>query len=165
MFSPIFFMIFFHQFLSVWKVEKENKFLIGPQSFFYSQFWAFENNHLYKNIYKYWWKKLVKTGFVIWWARYFFLNLSLFLAIMHSKYNRGISTSKYLPYTRHHKPLLITSRSWIQAIHKDRIFWKNLLKNKEMVFENGAKIYKPRLIMARVRYLFTIFSVGDKNLA
>ena len=44
-----------------------------------------------------------------------------------------------LPYACHHKPLLITSRSWIQAIHKDRIFWKNLLKNKEMVFENGVK--------------------------
>ena len=44
-----------------------------------------------------------------------------------------------VPYARHHKPLLITSRSWIQAIHKDRIFWKNLLKNKEMVFEIGVK--------------------------
>ena len=44
-----------------------------------------------------------------------------------------------IPYARHHKPLLITSRSWIQAIHKDRIFCKNLLKNKEMVFENGVK--------------------------
>ena len=44
-----------------------------------------------------------------------------------------------LPYARHHKPLLIRSRSWIQAIHKDRIFWKNLLKNKEMVFGNGVK--------------------------
>ena len=40
------------------------------------------------------------------------------------------------------KPLLITSRSWIQAIHKDRIFWKNLPKNKEMVFENGVKNLK-----------------------
>ena len=33
----------------------------------------------------------------------------------------------------------IISRSWIQAIHKDKIFFKNLLKNKEMVFENGVK--------------------------
>ena len=33
----------------------------------------------------------------------------------------------------------IISRSWIQAIHKDRIFWKKLLKNKEMVFGNGVK--------------------------
>ena len=31
------------------------------------------------------------------------------------------------------------SRSWIQAIHKDIIFWKNLLKNKEMFFGNGVK--------------------------
>ena len=36
----------------------------------------------------------------------------------------------------HHKPLLITSRSWIQAIHKDL---KKLLKNKALVFENGVK--------------------------
>ena len=47
--------------------------------------------------------------------------------------------ASYLPYAHHHKPLLIRSRSWIQAIHKDRIFWKNLLKNKEMVFGNGVK--------------------------
>ena len=45
----------------------------------------------------------------------------------------------YVPYARHHKLLLIASRSWIQAIHKDRIFLKNLLKNKKMVFENGLK--------------------------
>ena len=44
-----------------------------------------------------------------------------------------------IPYARHHKPLLIRSRSWIQAIHKDIIFWKNLLKNKKMVFGNGVK--------------------------
>ena len=40
---------------------------------------------------------------------------------------------------RHHKPLLIKSLSWMQAIHKDRIFWKNLIKNKEMVFGDGVK--------------------------
>ena len=44
-----------------------------------------------------------------------------------------------LPYARNYNLLLIRSRSWIQAIHKDRIFWKNLLKNKGMVFENGVK--------------------------
>ena len=44
-----------------------------------------------------------------------------------------------LLYARYHKPLLIASRSWIQAIYKDRIYWKKLLKNKEMVFENGVK--------------------------
>ena len=45
----------------------------------------------------------------------------------------------WLPYARHHKPLLSKSRSSIQAIHKDRIFWKTLLKNKEMAFGNGVK--------------------------
>ena len=44
-----------------------------------------------------------------------------------------------IPYARHHNPLLITNRSWILTIHKDRIFRKNLLENKEMVFKNGVK--------------------------
>ena len=35
----------------------------------------------------------------------------------------------------------IISRSWWEAIHKDSIFWKNLLINKEMVFGNGVKKY------------------------
>ena len=52
-----------------------------------------------------------------------------------------------LPYTRHHKPLLITSHSWIQAIFKDRIFWKNLLKNKETDFENGVKNIQARTVL------------------
>ena len=45
----------------------------------------------------------------------------------------------HIPYARHHNPLLITNRSWILTIHKDRIFWENLLENKEMVFKNGVK--------------------------
>ena len=45
----------------------------------------------------------------------------------------------YMPYARHYNPLLITKRSRIQAIHKDRIFWKKLLENKEMVFKNEVK--------------------------
>ena len=39
----------------------------------------------------------------------------------------------------HHNLLLITNRSEILTINKDRIFWKNFLENKEMVFKNGAK--------------------------
>ena len=31
------------------------------------------------------------------------------------------------------------NNNWILAIHKDRIFWKNFLENKEMVFINGVK--------------------------
>ena len=31
----------------------------------------------------------------------------------------------------------IITRSWLQTLHKDRIFWKNLLENKEMVFKMG----------------------------
>ena len=41
--------------------------------------------------------------------------------------------------TRHFNLLLITNRSWILAIDNDRIFWKNLLENKEMVFKNEVK--------------------------
>jgi len=49
---------------------------------------------------------------------------------------------------------VIISRSWLQAAldykpllntsheYKDRIIWKNLLKNKEMVFENGVSYIK-----------------------
>ena len=44
----------------------------------------------------------------------------------------------YIPYARHHNPLLIISRFWILTIHKDKLFWKNLLENKEMVFKNGV---------------------------
>ena len=40
---------------------------------------------------------------------------------------------------RHHNPLLIRNRSWILTIHKNRIFWKNLLENKEIVFKNRVK--------------------------
>ena len=57
----------------------------------------------------------------------------------------------------YHRGSIIT-RSWLQTAHeywpyisRDRIFWKNLLVNKEMVFKNGVKIYKPRIIMERVR--------------
>ena len=43
----------------------------------------------------------------------------------------------HIPYARHHRPLLIRSRSWIQAIHKDRIFWKNSLKTKKWSLKMG----------------------------
>ena len=60
-------------------------------------------------------------------------------------------TANWLPHARHHNPFLIRNRSWILAIHKDRISPKNLLENKEMVFKKWEKIYKPRIMMARVR--------------
>ena len=68
--------------------------------------------------------------------------------------------TKNLPYERHHKPLLIKSRSWIQAIHKDRIFWKNLLKNKEMVFENGVK----NIQAAAYNGARTVFQLNFENI-
>ena len=34
---------------------------------------------------------------------------------------------------------LLTNRSWTLTIHKDRILWKKLLGNKEMVFKIGVK--------------------------
>ena len=45
----------------------------------------------------------------------------------------------YLPYARHHNPLLIRNRSWILTILTDRIFPKKLLENKEINFKNGVK--------------------------
>ena len=45
----------------------------------------------------------------------------------------------YVPYARHHIPLLFRNRTWILTVHKAKIFWKNLLENKEMVFKNGVK--------------------------
>ena len=58
-----------------------------------------------------------------------------------------------LPYARHHNPFLIINRSWILTIHKDRIFWKNLLENKEIDFKNRVKICKQWVINASVRYM------------
>ena len=52
----------------------------------------------------------------------------------------------HVPYARHHRPLLIRSCSWIQAIHKAKGHSTNGL------WKWGKKVYKPRLIMARVRY-------------
>ena len=45
----------------------------------------------------------------------------------------------FFGFTNEYRTCTIISRSWLQAIHKDRIFWKNLLKNKETVFGNGVK--------------------------
>ena len=42
-----------------------------------------------------------------------------------------------LPYARYYNLLLVTNRSWILTINKDKVFIKNLLENKEMVFKNG----------------------------
>ena len=47
--------------------------------------------------------------------------------------------SLHIPYSCHYNPLLITNRSWILTIRKDRVFWKKSLKNKEMDFKNGVK--------------------------
>ena len=47
--------------------------------------------------------------------------------------------SHYILYACHHNLLLIINRSWILTIHKDRIFPKHLLENKEMDFKNGVK--------------------------
>ena len=66
------------------------------------------------------------------WIQEMALGDSIFQKVLVCEFCR-------IPYLCHYKPLLIRRRSWIQAIHKDRIFWKNLLKNKEMVLENGVK--------------------------
>ena len=45
MFSPICFANFFLKLSSVWAVETENKFLIGPKQFFFPQFASRNRNH------------------------------------------------------------------------------------------------------------------------
>ena len=71
MFSPIWFTNLIHECFSVWKVEKENKFLIDPKRFF-SQFFSWKRNHN-----KYFLKEFVDTKFkigeTIWWIRYVFI--------------------------------------------------------------------------------------------
>ena len=47
----------------------------------------------------------------------------------------------FTSWTIYHTRAII-SRSWIQAIHKDRIFWKKLLKNKEMEWHVWYVIFK-----------------------
>ena len=67
-------------------------------------------------------------------------NLSVQVETMQLQWNlSNFEVPLELPYKRHHNLLLITNRSWVLTIHKARIFWKNLLENKEMVFKNGVK--------------------------
>ena len=44
------------------------------------------------------------------------------------------------------------TRSWTLTVQKVRILQKKILKKTFLSFKNGVKIYKPRVIMARVRY-------------
>ena len=59
----------------------------------------------------------------------------------------------YLPYLRHHNPSLIINRSWTLTIHKGILYWKFSLKKRFWPSKSGFKIYKPRVIMTRVRYM------------
>ena len=64
----------------------------------------------------------------------------------------GIWGLLWIQYVRYHIPLLIKIRCSILAIqHQERIFWRKLIDNKEIDIENGVKMYKPRIIMARVQ--------------
>ena len=50
---------------------------------------------------------------------------------------------------------LETTLDYQPYIHKDRIFWKKLLENKKMVFQNGVKsIQAATYNGARTVYLF-----------
>ena len=44
-----------------------------------------------------------------------------------------------IPYTLHCNPLLIRNRSWIITIHKDKIFWKNLLEKTFLASKKWVK--------------------------
>ena len=66
MFSPICFPNFVQEYFSVWAVEKENKFLIGPKQYFFLSFLV--EKEIITNIRK----KIVNSEFeigeTIWWA-------------------------------------------------------------------------------------------------
>ena len=40
-----------------------------------------------------------------------------------------LKKNSYIPNGRHWNPFLIINRSWILTVHKNKIFWKNLLEN------------------------------------
>jgi hypothetical protein len=69
-----------------------------------------------------------------------------------------MGNKKNVLYGNHHNPLLITNRSWILAIHKNRIFWKNLLENKEIVFKNGVKNIQAIAYNAAPKVIYRGFS-------
>ena len=59
---------YFHNFFSVWAVEKDNKLLIGPELIFFSHLWTIEIFVFFFNCSteKILWKKLGETRFVVW---------------------------------------------------------------------------------------------------
>ena len=66
---------------------------------------------------------------------------------------------------RHHNPLLITNRSWILTILKDKIFWKNLLEKTFLSFKKWVKnIQTLGYNGARTVYeIFKVLRVQKKN--
>ena len=75
---------------------------------------------------------------------------------------RTRQTQNCLLYAGHHNQILITNQSRILSIHKERILWKNLLENKEMVFKNGAKI-KRYLVSSNFSERFFQISCASQN--
>ena len=61
-------------------------------------------------------------------------------------------TDLHLPYARHHKSLLIKAALEYKPYIKTEFSLKTSLKTKKWCLKMGQKIYKPRLIMAHVRY-------------
>ena len=106
----------------------------------------------------------------------FLLVMTVFSALFLSSQpfiNRGKSiNNRYavaiivwiLPYVCHHNPFLIRNCSWISTIHEDRIFWKNLLENKEMVLYKWVPNINILHIMAHVWYInFKVFLIANLN--
>jgi hypothetical protein len=65
-------------------------------------------------------------------------------------------------FVRHYNPLLIRNRSRILTIHKDRIFFKNLLEKKEMVFQNGVKSIQAAAYNGARMVLYLEFGSADE---
>jgi hypothetical protein len=89
---------------------------------------------------------------LLWYYVYYYVYSSMYLIdksrVWHGILMRCVEGDlwcyelwKYykVPYTRHYNPLLIRNRSWILAIHKDRIFWKNLLEKTFLASKKWVK--------------------------
>ena len=66
------------------------------------------------------------------WKPIIIINFASFVLL-------SLSLNSYIPYARHHNPLLIRNRSWILTIHKARILRKKLLEKTFLDFKKWIK--------------------------
>ena len=73
-------------------------------------------------------------------AVYAFKNgILLSVTIQGSSMTLVVECQFWVPYERHHNPLLITNHSWILTINKGRIFWKKIFDKSFFTFKKWVK--------------------------